>query len=55
MEQELHNRQIVTETNWELDYINIDSEDDELTEDLYHAVLKAVKFESKILSITRIN
>lgn len=55
MEQELHCRQIVTETNWELDYHNIDSEDDELTDDLYHAVLKAVKFDSKILSITRIN
>lgn len=55
MEQKLHCWQIVTETNWELGYHDIDSEDDELTDDLYHAILKAVKFDSKILSITRIN
>lgn len=53
--QELHLWQIVTETNGELDYINIDSEDTEITEDLFHAVQKAVKFDSLILSITRIN
>lgn len=53
--QELHLWQIVVETNWELGYHEIESEDDEITEDLYRAVLKATKFESKILSITRIN
>lgn len=53
--QELHNRQIVVETNGKLDYINIDSEDIEITEDLFNAVQKAVNFNSLILSITRIN
>ena len=51
----LHNRQIVTDTNWKLDYINIDSEDDDLTEELFHFILKSTSFESKIVSITRIN
>lgn len=55
MEQELHCRQIVKETNWELDYMNIDSEDDELTEDLFDTILKWTDYNSKILSITRIN
>ena len=54
-EQKLHCWQIVTETDWELDYHNIDSEDDELTDDLFRAILRATKFESKILSIARIN
>lgn len=53
--QELHNRQIVVETNWKLDYIDIDSEDIELTEDLFHAVQWAVRHDSLILSITRIS
>lgn len=53
--QKLHLRQIVAETNWELEYKEIESEDEEITEDLYHAVLKATKFESKLLSIARIN
>ena len=53
--QALHSWQIVVETDWKLDYVNIDSEDDELTDDLFRFAQKTVKFESKILSITRIN
>lgn len=55
MAQKLHLWQILTETNWELEVHEIESEDEELTEDLYHAVLKATRFESKILSVARIN
>ena len=53
--QDLHTRQIVTEKAWELSYTNIDSEDYEITDDLYHAVQKAVEYWSLILSITRNN
>lgn len=55
MAQKLHLWQILTETNWELEVHEIESEDEELTEDLYHAVLKSTNFESKILSVARIN
>ena len=55
MKQVLHCWQIVTDTNWKLDYHNIDSEDDDLTEDLFHAILKATSFEGKIVSVARIN
>ena len=51
--QELHPRRIEIEINWETDFHYIDSEDDEITEDLFKAVLRAVPFESKIISITR--
>lgn len=54
-EQELHCWQIVSEKNWELEYHNIDSEDDELTEELFNTIQKWTDFDSKILSITRIN
>lgn len=54
-EQELHCWEILTETDWVVETVNIDSEDDDLTDDLFHAVQKAVRFESKIISITRIN
>lgn len=53
--QKLHDYQIVIETNWKLDYITITSEDEEITEELFNAVLKSVKFDSLILSIARIN
>jgi hypothetical protein len=53
--QKLHCRQIVSEKKWELDYHNIDSEDDELTQELFNTILKWTDFDSKILSITRIN
>ena len=53
--QELHNWQLVSEKNWKLDYMNIDSEDDELTEELFNTILKWTDYDSKILSITRIN
>lgn len=55
MEQILHCRQILTDTEWKLDVMNIDSEDDDLTEELFDTVLKWTKRESKIISITRIN
>jgi hypothetical protein len=38
-----------------LDYITITSEIEEITEELFNAVLKAVKSDSLILSIARIN
>lgn len=53
--QELHSYQIVIDTNWILGYITIDSEDKEITEELFRAIQKEVKFDSLILSITRIN
>lgn len=53
--QKLHDYEIVIETNWELDYITITSEDEEITDELFNAVLKAVKHDSLILSIARIN
>lgn len=53
--QKLHDYEIVIETNWELDYITITSEIEEITEELFNAILKAVKSDSLILSIARIN
>lgn len=53
MHQKLYSRAITLETNWKIDYHYIDSEDDEITEDLFKAVLRATDFESKIISITR--
>lgn len=53
--QELHNFQIVIETNWKLDYIDIDSENIEITDDLFSFIQKLVNHDSLILSITRIN
>lgn len=53
--QKLHDYQIVIETNWELDYITITSEIEEITDELFNSVLKAVKSDSLILSIARIN
>lgn len=54
-QQKLHNWQITTEKNWKLYYMDIDSEDDDLTEELFDTILKRTDRESKILSITRIN
>lgn len=53
--QKLHDYEIVIETNWELDYITITSEIEEITEELFNAILKEVKPDSLILSIARIN
>ena len=53
--QELHNFQIVVETNWKLDYIDIDSENVEITDDLFDFIQRLVDRNSLILSITRIN
>lgn len=53
--RKLHNWQIVIEKNWELDYMDIDSKSEELTEELFNTILKLADFDGKILSITRIN
>lgn len=53
--QKLHDYQIVIETDWELDYITITSEIEEINDELFNSVLKAVKSDSLILSIARIN
>lgn len=56
MWQKLHTRQILTEDiNWELEVDNIESENIELTEDLFNTIQKWTKYDSKILSIARIN
>ena len=56
MDQELHEWQIITENEeGKLNYMNIESEDYELTEDLFHTVQKWTSFNTKILSIARIN
>lgn len=53
--QKLHDYEIVIETNWKLDYITITSEDEEITDELFNSILKEVKSDSLILSITRVN
>ena len=50
--QELHSWQVVTETNGELDYIDIDSEDTEITEDLFGTLSRNVHHFRKITIAT---
>lgn len=55
MEQKLHEWQVLTDTNGKLDYMSVDSEDDELTEELFNSIQKFVNFDAKIVSIYRVN
>lgn len=56
MAQKLHLWQILTENSkWELEINEIESENVELDERLFDTILKRTKYDSKILSIARIN
>lgn len=56
MEQKLHLRQILTETeDGELEINEIESENTELNDELFNTIQKRTKHTSKIISIARIN
>lgn len=56
MKQELHLRQILTETeDGKLETMEIESENTELDDELFSTIQKRTKHTSKILSIARIN
>lgn len=56
MTQKLHLWQILTENvDWELEINEIESENVELDDELFNTIQKLTKYDSKILSIARIN
>ena len=56
MIQKLHLWQILTENSkWELEINEIESENVELNDELFNTIQKLTKYDSKILSIARIN